>query len=228
MNDAKAPDRDNSDVAAMLAHLAESGPYFTLGSGPVSDGDWQPTATLRDPAVRDRVVAEVAVALKVDEERVAASTVFFGYAARLWSLAAGTRLDDGRCVHLGPNELLWRTVNGSLQLHIEEPRMGRSARIEVLDNQLDPCVEAWREIVAPGLLWGNTTSALLGAARITGDTTSRWVAALLNDPRLQLTVDPITHRRRSCCLFYRTPTGGVCGDCPFPSPPTTGPAKETP
>lgn len=228
MHDANTFGQDASDVTAMLARLAQKGPYFTVGTGPVPAGDWQPTATLRERSVRNRVVGQVSAALNVDEDRVAASTLFFGYAARLWSVAAGTRQDDGRCVHLGPDELLWRSVNGSVQLHLEAPRMGRSARVEVLDQQLDPCVEAWRDIVAPGLLWGNTTSALLGAARITGDTRSRWVCALLDDPRLQLTVDPLHHRRRSCCLFYRTPGGGVCGDCPFPSPPTTGPAKEIP
>ena len=219
--------QSSSDAAMLLARLSESGMYFTLGTGPVAEDDWQPTATLRRPAVRDRVVEEVARQLDVDEIRVAASTLFFGFAARLWSVAAGTRQADGRCVSIGPQELLWRSVNGSLHLHIEQPRMGRSARTEVLDNHIDPCIEAWRDIVAPGLLWGNTTSALLGAAGVTGDTTSRWVTALLNDPRLQLTLEPNTHRRRSCCLFYRTPAGGVCGDCPFPCAPSVGPTTGT-
>lgn len=219
---------ENSDeVVGGLARLAERGPYFTLGTGPLTGSHWQPTATLRDRPVRDRVVDEMALALGVDEVRVAASTLFFGFAARLWSIAAGIRQSDGRCVSLAPDELLWRADNGTLQLHIEVPRMGRSARTEVLDNQLDPCIESWRDIVAPGLLWGNTTSALLGAVGMTGQTGSRWVTSLLNDPRLQLTMDPKTRRRRSCCLFYRTPTGGVCGDCPFPSPPTTVDTEET-
>ncbi|MZE70246.1 (2Fe-2S)-binding protein, partial [Streptomyces sp. SID5789] len=26
-------------------------------------------------------------------------------------------------------------------------------------------------------------------------------------------------RRRSCCLYYRVPGAGVCGDCCFPRPP---------
>ncbi|HEY9313711.1 (2Fe-2S)-binding protein [Williamsia sp.] len=226
MHDTSASGETSPDVAMMFARMSASGMYFTLGTGPVAGGDWQPTATLRQPAIRDRVVAEVARQLGVDEVRVAASTLFFGFAARLWSVAAGTRQADGRCVSIAPEELLWRSVNGSLHLHLEVPRMGRSPGVEVLDDQLEPCIEAWKDIVAPGLLWGNTTSALLGAAGVTKDTTAGWVVALLGDPRLQQTLDPNTGLRRSCCLYYRTPGGGVCGDCPFPSAPSAGPVTQ--
>ncbi|MGW0334914.1 (2Fe-2S)-binding protein, partial [Streptomyces sp. NPDC003011] len=30
-------------------------------------------------------------------------------------------------------------------------------------------------------------------------------------------------RRRSCCLYYRVPGGGVCGDCCFPRDPRSSP-----
>ncbi|WP_057136207.1 (2Fe-2S)-binding protein [Mycobacterium tuberculosis] len=30
-----------------------------------------------------------------------------------------------------------------------------------------------------------------------------------------LTGPDLTFRRRSCCLFYRVPAGGKCGDCPL-------------
>jgi ferric iron reductase protein FhuF len=29
----------------------------------------------------------------------------------------------------------------------------------------------------------------------------------------------MTFRRQSCCLYYRLPGGGLCGDCCFQRPP---------
>ncbi|MEU9111287.1 (2Fe-2S)-binding protein [Streptomyces sp. NPDC048483] len=28
-----------------------------------------------------------------------------------------------------------------------------------------------------------------------------------------LTVSPLAYRRRNCCLYYRVPGMGTCGDC---------------
>ncbi|MBC7271137.1 MAG: (2Fe-2S)-binding protein, partial [Streptomyces sp.] len=77
--------------------------------------------------------------------------------------------------------------------------------------------------------WGNAASALTGAAR----QLDRWARAegrpdvaarsgaltrrLLADPRLTGTgtLTGTAFRRRSCCLYYRLPGGGLCGDCCF-------------
>ncbi|WP_199808608.1 (2Fe-2S)-binding protein, partial [Streptomyces sp. NRRL S-146] len=37
------------------------------------------------------------------------------------------------------------------------------------------------------------------------------------------TLDGTAFRRRSCCLYYRVPGGGVCGDCCFTRPPRSSP-----
>ncbi|MFJ3334980.1 (2Fe-2S)-binding protein [Streptomyces sp. NPDC086766] len=37
------------------------------------------------------------------------------------------------------------------------------------------------------------------------------------------TAAPAVFRRRSCCLYYRVPGGGVCGDCCFPRAPRSSP-----
>jgi ferric iron reductase protein FhuF len=101
----------------------------------------------------------------------------------------------------------------------------------VLDGQLAPLVAAVRAQVAISerLLWGNAASALAGAKRVLG--TARPDAAvraaevagrLLGSGRLAgagelLPASPPdvgwTFRRRSCCLYYRVPGGGLCGDC---------------
>ncbi len=109
--------------------------------------------------------------------------------------------------------------------------------------------------VATGLLWGNAASALAGAgreldrwARRNGrtDTAGRaraLTADLLAHPLLAGTGTPTStptstptgtptgtltgtgFRRRSCCLYYRVPGAGVCGDCCFSRPP--GPRRSS-
>ncbi|KSZ60789.1 hypothetical protein Z045_02955 [Rhodococcus pyridinivorans KG-16] len=208
-----------SEVAGMLERIGAWGPYFRMSTGPVDD-TWRPTSDLRDPAVRDALVATTAARMGTDEMRVAASTFFFGYVARLWSVAVGSVVDSGRCVRLDPEQLLWRDDAG-LQLHIVDPEFGGEAAVEVLDVQVEPLVDAWSGVVASGLLWGNTVSALVGTAQMIGSDARPHVDALLSDPRLADALDPTTGRRRSCCLYYRTLTGGLCGDCFLLTPPTS-------
>ncbi|WP_171907136.1 (2Fe-2S)-binding protein, partial [Streptomyces niveus] len=47
-------------------------------------------------------------------------------------------------------------------------------------------------------------------------------AVLLTHPDLRATgvAGDGTFRRRSCCLYYRCPSGGLCGDCVFDRPPS--------
>lgn len=206
-----------SDAVEVLERIAVWSPYFRVGTGPIDDA-WRATFELRDPATRDDLVAAMAVRMGTDEPRVAASTLFFGYVARLWSVAVGSVTDSGRCVRLDPEQVLWRDDAG-LSLHIVAPQFGDDAAVEVLDRQVEPLVDAWRDVVAPGLMWGNATSALIGAGRVIGPAARPLVDALLADARLVPTIDRSTGRRRSCCLYYRTPSGGVCGDCVFPAPP---------
>ncbi|WP_435278075.1 (2Fe-2S)-binding protein [Rhodococcus yananensis] len=212
-----------SDAAAVLAAIADTSPYFVVGTGTDPDGTWQPTSTLRDPAVRDPLVAALTARMGAGEPRVAASTLFFGYAARLWSVAVGSVVESGRCVTLSADELLW-CDDGGIRLHLTHPRFSDDIVREVLERQLEPLVAAWRDVVAPGLLWGNTAAALVGAGRVVGARADATVAALLEHPLLRDAFDARTGRRRSCCLFYRTPAGGVCGDCPFTNPPSKGSA----
>jgi len=214
-----------SEAATVLGRITRWSPYFRVGTG-LADDTWQPTSALRDPHVRDALVADLATRMGTDEPRVAASTLFFGYVARLWSVGLGSVVDSGRCIQLDPNHLLWRD-NAGLQLHLTTPEFGDDLATEVLDRQIEPLVHTWRDVAATGLLWGNTASALIGAGRVIGPAAQPLIDTLLSDPRLTDTIDPDTGRRRSCCLYYRTPTGGVCGDCVFPTPPMSR-SKEMP
>ena len=214
-----------SGARGVLERITAWSPYFRVGTGP-ADAGWRPTSELRDAATRDALVRAMSERMDTAEPRVAASTLFFGFVARLWSVAVGTVATSGRCVRLDPDKLLWRDDSG-LQLHIGTPEFGSDPAAEVLDTQIEPLIDAWRDVVAPGALWGNTASALIGARRVIGDEARPLVDALLQDPRLVHTIDRSTGRRRSCCLYYRTPSGGVCSDCVFPAPPRHIP-KEIP
>ncbi|MFC8079767.1 (2Fe-2S)-binding protein [Streptomyces sp. NPDC057307] len=87
--------------------------------------------------------------------------------------------------------------------------------------------------VSPRLLWGNAGSALAGAVRElrgwsrrvgrpeAGERADAIGAALFTHPDLRTTgvSRDGSFRRRSCCLYYRCPSGGLCGDCVFDRPP---------
>jgi hypothetical protein len=102
---------------------------------------------------------------------------------------------------------------------------------DVLTGLLTPLVAAVRAraSVSPRVLWGDAASAVAAARRVVSaarpGSAGRATAVagrLLAAPPLAATAalgapEPPdatwTFRRRSCCLYYRVPGGGVCGDC---------------
>ncbi|PTR31767.1 iron complex transport system ATP-binding protein [Rhodococcus sp. OK519] len=218
-------------VTTILADLAGLGPYFTATTGDSGSGDWRPVRDLyTDAAALADVVGHVGSRIGSTEYRVAASTLFLGYAARLWSLTLGG-IVRGRILP-DIDGLVWRDVDGRIDLHVREPigweggDLVDLARETVVDRHLAPMIAAIRaaEPMSERLLWGNAASALIGAARVLDGETRTAAAGLaetiLLDPRLVDTVDRegTGFRRRSCCLFYRTPVSGYCGDCVLTRP----------
>lgn len=190
-------------------------------------------------------VATVAGRLRAAEPRVSASISQQGLAARLWSVALGCAALYGRVPALDPRRLRWdptATAPEDLWLTEVRPLPGDAATLAdtVLHGHLEPLGVALRARygIASGLLRGNAGSALAGAAR----ELDRWARAngrtdvaerarvltdeLLAHPLLRGTGTRTTvtaFRRRSCCLYYRVPGGGVCGDCCFTRPPRSSP-----
>ncbi|MFD8522526.1 (2Fe-2S)-binding protein [Streptomyces capillispiralis] len=189
-------------------------------------------------------VRRVADALRTPEPRVAASVAQQGLAARLWSVALGSAALYGAVPDLAPRLLLWDPEGSApddLWLTGVRPLPGDAATLAelVLRGHLEPLAGALRarHRLAPGLLRGNAASALAGAAR----ELDRWgrghgrtdVAARATALARELLAHPLlsgtgtltgtAFRRRSCCLYYRVPGGGVCGDCCFPRPPRSSP-----
>jgi hypothetical protein len=194
--------------------------------------------TLRVESVLER--------LHTPESRVAASIAQQALAARLWSVALGCAVRYGRLPDLDPGLLRWDTTAPApddLWLAEVRPLPGGAGPATLADavvhGHLEPLGEALRTRygVAAGLLWGNAGSALAGAAReldrwarANGRTdvahrTRTLTAALFTHPLLSATGTRtgLAFRRRSCCLYYRVPGGGVCGDCCFTQPPRSSP-----
>ncbi|WP_244328711.1 (2Fe-2S)-binding protein [Streptomyces marokkonensis] len=189
-------------------------------------------------------VRRVAGALRAPEARVAASVAHQGLAARLWSVALGSAALCGAVPDLAPPLLRWDPEAGApddLWLSEVRPLAGDAPTLVdlVLRAHLEPLAGALRSRhrLAPGLLRGNAASALAGAAR----ELDRWgrrhgrtdVAVRAASLARDILADPLlagtgtltgtVFRRRSCCLYYRVPGGGVCGDCCFVRPPRSSP-----
>ena len=233
-------------AGAALETAARLGPYFAWQRRDGQDG-WRPLADLLDPeVVAERVAAGQQVIMRMsglgrDEigERVVASTIFLGLAARLLSpLLAAAALTD--MVPLAdPGRLWWRPVEGG-PVPIAYDRLDRAVgdaapvlTSTAVDGLVRPVLEVFRArfTLSPQVLWGNVASALGGAAGMIADNASEAgaaergagiVAGMLAVPPLRGTAtlhrpDPEHARwfltRNNCCLYYRIPGGGTCGDC---------------
>ncbi|MCK9875142.1 ATP-binding cassette domain-containing protein [Frankia sp. AgPm24] len=283
---------DPAHTTATLAGLADVGPYFAVEltaparpatshapapSGPTPSGAMAEGGALSAPVdglyrpggPLAAAVDELGGRLGTVERRVAASTLFLGYAARLWSIALGCWERGGTVPGLPADRLGIISVTSSpIRLLLTDPDgwsptdpddLATAARLliaAVIDGHLRPLAAALRTEtrIAPGLLWGNAASALVGATRIldreitthTHDgpqqtpsevrdrarRLGRLVDTVLATPPLSGaahyrhhadgTPDLTTFLRRSCCLYYRTPTGGTCADCPLTHAPAAG------
>jgi FhuF 2Fe-2S C-terminal domain len=230
------------DVRTVLADVAGLGPFFTIGTQSVTaEPGWRPVAELyRDPRpLRDRI-AQVRRALDSDD-RVAASITFQGLAALLVSAPFAAVVLHGVLPGLTARALHWRpTEGGPWALRCPEPTgtpvagadEGAAALVELLvAEHLAPLVGAVRAQVpvAERLLWGSVASAVASGKRLLSSgrpaaagraaaVAERVLAAgpLAGTGRLLPPREPDrdwTFRRRSCCLYYRVPGGGLCGDC---------------
>jgi hypothetical protein len=189
-------------------------------------------------------VQKVATALRVPESRVAASVTQQGLAARLWSIALGCAALYGSVPDLGARLLRWDpdgSAPDDLWLPEVTPLPGDAATLAdvVLHGHLVPLSAALRahHRLAPGLLRGNAASALAGAGRELEHRARRHgrtdAAARARSLTTELLAHPLltgagslsgtAFRRRSCCLYYRVPGGGVCGDCCFTRAPRSSP-----
>ncbi len=233
------------DLDPGLTLLRPLGGFFVLRTP--ADGPRAGTPLARaygDGDALDLRVRHVAGALRTGEDRVAASVAQQGLAARLWSVTLGCAALYEAVPDLDPELLHWdprASAPGDLWLGEARVRPADAETVAavVLHGHLEPLAAALgrRHRVARGLLWGNAGSALAAAARRLGQwahahgradaaaRTRALTAGLLAHPLLAGTgtLSGTAFRRHSCCLYYRVPGGGLCGDCCLTRPPRSSP-----
>lgn len=240
---------DSDIVTGALVEAAGIGPFFTMATAPAADAGpaWTPAADLyRDVDQVRELIETTAGRLGTGEARVAASIYHLGFAARLWSPVLGCAVGRGivpDCtpLHLqtgvaGPVPLWLARVGG---WRCDDPAgLATLVYREIVGGHLEPLTAAVRQVVpvAEPLLWGNVASALIGTlqavARARPDLvpTARDLAErLLGAGRLRgtgrLDGSALEFLRSSCCLYYRVPGGGICGDCPIDPPGRRSPVR---
>ncbi len=219
----RVPDADSSWVEP----LADLGPFFAVRSDPDQGDGWRPLRDLLDgPALPERVdhtrrVLSDLSATEV-ESRVAASTLSLGIFARLLSPVLGAAVLGSGLPSPDFDSVLWRKVDGGpwpLALTGVPAPADPGAAVTELALPLARVLSD-RHSLSMQVLRGNVASALFGAVGMVGRARPElgevaWALArrLLAGPLAG--TGRITHGfvRSSCCLYYRVPGGGYCGDC---------------
>jgi FhuF 2Fe-2S C-terminal domain len=235
-------------VRSALAAVAELGPFFRLDihDGRAWPG-WEPVRGL-GPAGLAGLADSYARQLGTHELRVAVSSLQLSLAARLWSVVTGCALLGGVVPDLSalllsagpPIRLGLRHPAGWLVTPTgaaDETAGELAATVAaVVGRSLDELTVALPAAPARDLQRGNSASAMTGALGVLARArpglrvpAAALAAALLQTPDLAGTgtlaaAGPLAglglaFRRRSCCLYYRVPAGGLCGDCCFTRPP---------
>jgi FhuF 2Fe-2S C-terminal domain len=129
--------------------------------------------------------------------------------------------------HDGPAAVDGLAVQENPAAREEQASLAGLAYRMVMSQHLEPMAAGLSVKIAAGLLRGNAASAMTAALRMLVSTRPALAPAaramaqtLLATGSLrgtgELTGPGLEFMRRSCCLFYRVPNGGTCGDCPLP------------
>jgi hypothetical protein len=234
-------DGDRS-VANALRQAAEIGPFFDLTLDPTGP-EWTSFADFAaDREAVGAAIAQARAKLadrsRTDEARVepraAASVWHLGVAARIASPTVGAAVLSGWLPRL--DRLLWHSRSDSATLAIRAHELAGSyvadaeAAAEAIHaGPVRAAVEPLTQTVAAvgsvsdHVLWGNVWSAFAGVAlevaRVRpefGDASLAIVRALVETadrPMPGRYLPSGRYRRDTCCLYYRLPRGGLCGDC---------------
>jgi ferric iron reductase protein FhuF len=203
------------------------GPYFAVERwNPAAP--WRPFAELAlDPVtIAERVEVAAAVLERTGPvpRRVVASVYSLGVVSRLVSPVFAAAVLDGEVPVLSLDTVGWQPVaTGPMPIAYRDGVQRAPASAEaIVEGCLEPTVTPFlttlgdRYRVSPKVLWGNAASAVGGAYTMLAEANGgRLVAELLARPPLAglATWNGRALKRRNCCLFYRIPGAGTCGDC---------------
>jgi ferric iron reductase protein FhuF len=229
-----------SGLRAALEDVAALGPFFAVSADPAEQVDptWTPWREFYDdPSVMAARIDLVARALGTADRRVAASIALQGLAARLVSPMLAVAAEHRVVPRWSPETLHWRlAVSGPWPMWESDPGitdlnaaddagLATGVVAALVEPHMAALVEVTRavESVSGRVLRGNVASAVAAAGALVARarpaaarTGSVIVAGLLDTPLLSGAGRFETgwsFRRRSCCLYYRVPGGGICGDC---------------
>ncbi|MEU7136327.1 (2Fe-2S)-binding protein [Streptomyces sp. NPDC046261] len=230
-----------------LRELADVGPFFALRTGDDPDGTGY--LPLGEEAVRLRVetvagrlgTTDRRVAASIAFQGIAGRllSIALGSAVltgRVPALADGDlRWHPARTA---PDDLLL-PAPAALAPAVDPAARAAQISAVVLHGLLVPLHHATRAVtpVSARLLWGNAASSLAGSLRVLhtwclerdrprdAGQALALTRALFQDPllrdtgTLRRTRGGPVFERRTCCLYYRVPQGGMCGDCVLRHPP---------
>ncbi|KQP77825.1 hypothetical protein ASF37_04080 [Aeromicrobium sp. Leaf289] len=209
-----------------MTALARLGEFFAVEQTVTGEG-WHPLAELLDGPFPDHRVVAAHLVLRSRsnaevEPRVAASIASLGLFARLLSPTIGALLLDVDA----PADLHWREQpTGTFPL--AAGAWGPADLHAVLSDVVEPLARRLHDAhgLSEQVLAGNASSAAFGALKM-----ATLARPDLRDAALDVGADALTHPylagtgdvgppyvRRSCCLYYRIPGGGYCGDCVIPA-----------
>jgi ferric iron reductase protein FhuF len=188
--------------------------------------------------VQDALATRCGLPAAEIDARASASIHQLGVVSRLLAPSLATAAVDGVLPVLAVDDVLWQRVDsGPVPIGLCEIRDGvrvgdpraaaQALSVGLVASVVAPVVDAFAATagVSRIVLWGNVASALAGAASML----TRSDAVLRSDPaaivEALLALPGPLHAagtfgqderyfvRSSCCLFYRIPNGGKCGDC---------------
>ncbi len=194
--------------------------------------------------VRAAIASRAGLGAEQIEERACASIHFLALASRMLAPALGAAalcetvpdVDPDNVSWLpvdgGPIPMSWARANGTAVNTAAEA----AALIDsgILRRLVAPLAESFATTfrLSGQVLWGNAASALAGAATMLASSARSTpldpvdvVAACVRAGALagtgayeSTTVGSPVFRRANCCLFYRIPGAGLCGDCVLTPP----------
>lgn len=217
-------DSTPQDISAELADISSYGGFFALTVGGDPTG-WRPVGTCYADGFAD-LVDVTAARYRASERRIGTSLVHLGHAARLWSPVLACVLAHGVLPDLTALQRADHRADLRLPAPVGEPATADPELLYrvVVGDQMERFAAGLDVNLASGLLYGNIASALVGTSRMLlaarpdlRASINELTAALLDVKDLAetgvITSRDLSFRRTSCCLYYRLPGGGKCGDC---------------
>jgi hypothetical protein len=187
----------------------------------------------RIEAIRAGIAERGRLAVDAVPRRAAASLAQHGRCSRMVSPSLGAALLGGVVPDL--RGLWWRDVLGPVPMTLPNPHGATVdprdpvAVADALSAQLrnGPVAALTAGVAAAGsvssrLLWGNVASAVAGSVRMLASAAPAHADIALRVGRRLADQAPLvgtggwtgkTFRRSTCCLYYKVPGGGYCGDC---------------